>query len=237
MLVEEWLFFNQFQFHKQKLVLHRATMQYYKSLLMHNGFDVDYVESTDDTSDIRKLVSTLAREKVTDIHFADVADDWLNRRLTSACAKYEIGLSEYETPAFLNTMKEANEYFDGRKSYFQTDFYIAQRKKRNILVEAGKHPVGGKWSYDADNRKKFPKGESIPDLSFPKTTGFVAEAIDYVQKHFSKNPGKAGDPFSSNGFYPITHKEADKWFGNFLEDRFEKFGVYEDSMVADGQVL
>ncbi len=236
-LVEEWLFFKQFQFNKQKLVFHRATMKYYQSLLLHNGFEVEYIESNEDQSDVRKLISKVSKQKVSSIHFSDVADNWLKRRLVSACIKHKVELKEYETPAFLNSMKEANDYFDGRKSYFQTDFYIAQRKKRNILVEAGKHPVGGKWSFDADNRKKFPKGESVLTLPLPKQNEFVAEAIDYVENYFSKNPGKAGNPFSPNTFYPTTHKEADKWLMKFLEDRFEKFGVYEDSIVADEKVL
>jgi deoxyribodipyrimidine photolyase-related protein len=236
-LVEEWLFFNQFQFHKQKLVLHRATMQYYKSLLEHNGYEVEYISATKEQCDIRKSIVQFAKKKVTTIHYADVADNWLRRRLRVACGKHKIELKEYTTPAFLNTMKEANDYFDGRKGYFQTDFYIAQRKKRNILVEAGKHPVGGKWSYDADNRKKFPKSETVPALPFPKQNEFVTEAIQYVENHFSENPGKAGAPFSNNTFYPATHKEADKWLKQFLEDRFEKFGVYEDAIVADEKVL
>jgi deoxyribodipyrimidine photolyase-related protein len=32
-LVEEFLFFRQFQFHKKKLMLHRASMKHYESLL------------------------------------------------------------------------------------------------------------------------------------------------------------------------------------------------------------
>ena len=30
----------------------------------------------------------------------------------------------------------------------------------------GEDPIGGKWSFDEDNRKKLPKGTKIPD--FPK---------------------------------------------------------------------
>ena len=44
-----------------------------------------------------------------------------------------------------------------------TDFYINQRKKLNILMKDGK-PMGGKWTYDGDNRKKIP--QNINDLPF-----------------------------------------------------------------------
>ena len=36
-LVEEHLFFHQYRFHKQKLVLHRASMRYYADYLRRQG--------------------------------------------------------------------------------------------------------------------------------------------------------------------------------------------------------
>ena len=32
-LVEEWLFFKQYNFHKQKIAFHRASMKFYESYL------------------------------------------------------------------------------------------------------------------------------------------------------------------------------------------------------------
>ena len=240
LLIEEWLFFRQYNFHKQKLILHRASMQYYKKLLIYNGYEVDYVSTTEPHSDIRILIKYQQQQhlNVTAVFCADVVDDWLRRRLTYACTENDIVLNETKTPAFLNTMKEANVYFDNRKTYFQTDFYIAERKKRNVLMENGKHPLGGKWSFDVDNRSKFPKAEIVPSLPFPLTNEFVKEAKQYVSQQFKKNPGSISSPFGAEEtFYPTTHKEAINWLQTFLEQRFEKFGVYEDAMVAKEKVL
>ena len=41
-------------------------------------------------------------------------------------------------------------------------FYEMQRKRLNILVDADGAPHGGQWSFDADNRKKLPKGITVP---------------------------------------------------------------------------
>jgi len=236
-LAEEFLFFKLYHFHQQKLVFHRATMQYYRQLLEHNGYDVTYIESTDERCDIRQLVAHLAKQKITTIHYADVCDNWLEKRLRTAATQHGISLQCYATPAFLNTMQEGNAYFDGRKTYFQTDFYIAQRKKRQILIENEKQPVGGKWSFDADNRSRFPKTETVPAIPLPAHNTFVEEALTYTTQHYSKNPGKAGSPFTHHTFYPTTHKEAEQWFKRFLEERFEKFGVYEDAIVAKEKLL
>ena len=37
-----------------------------------------------------------------------------------------------------------------------TDFYINQRKKLDILMKDNK-PLGGKWTFDGENRKKIPQ--------------------------------------------------------------------------------
>ena len=64
-LVEEWLFFKQYKFHKQKIILHRASMQYYKHWLQKKGYAVEYIESNSDYSEVRKLVVHLKNKKIT----------------------------------------------------------------------------------------------------------------------------------------------------------------------------
>jgi len=78
-LIEEWLYFKQYRFHKQKLVLHRASMQFYKQYLIQQGFEVHYIEATDTNCDIRKCVEYLANSGVSTIHFVDVVDNWLHK--------------------------------------------------------------------------------------------------------------------------------------------------------------
>jgi deoxyribodipyrimidine photolyase-related protein len=48
-------------------------------------------------------------------------------------------LHEYATPSFLNQLKDIASFFDEKKTYFQTDFYKDQRKKRNLLLEGDGH--------------------------------------------------------------------------------------------------
>lgn len=238
-LVEEWLFFNQYNFHKQKLVLHRASMNYYEALLKEKGYKTTYINASEATCDTRKLLKHLHDKKVTAIHVAELTDDWLKRRLITGCRKYKIGCTIYRTPGFLNTLEEAEEYFKEKKTYFQTDFYIAQRKKRKLLLDEHDKPLGNKWTFDAENRLKFPKGEVVPKIHMPDVNEHIAEAREYVEKNFPKNYGNANAPFHSKKdiAYPVTHEDAKKWLQDFLKNRFEKFGIYEDAMVASESVL
>jgi deoxyribodipyrimidine photolyase-related protein len=231
-LVEETLFFKQYNFHQQKIILHRASMKCYADFLQQQEIKVEYIEADSPLSDIRQLLAQLHHQSITSIHVADVTDDWLRKRLASACKKYAIQIVNYPTPCFINTMNEVKDYFDKSKTYFQTAFYIDQRKQRNILLDANRQPEGGQWSFDADNRKRFPKTEKAPIVNPAKEDGDVQEAKKYVSVHFSSNYGDG-----KNFIYPVNFKDAEKWLDEFLAQRFEKFGVYEDAIVADEHYL
>jgi len=237
-LVEETLFFNQYSFHKKKLLLHRASMKSYADLLTAQGLRVIYIEATDLLCDVRKLIPYLAKQKIETIHYAYVADDWLEKRLDRQCALHGIQLAEYRSPNWLNTAGDVADYFDGRKTYFQTDFYIAQRKQRNILLEADDKPIGGKWTYDSENRLKFPKNETVPLLNVPAESKYVIGAADWVNENYPDNYGSTTSPFGNvKGFYPVTHQEAEQWLDDFLKHRFTNFGIYEDAMVSGESFL
>ncbi|OOQ58711.1 cryptochrome/photolyase family protein [Mucilaginibacter pedocola] len=237
-LVEEWLFFNQYSFHKKKLILHRASMKCYADYLLGKGLDITYIEATDPLADVCELVPHLAGLGVKTIHYAHVADDWLEKRLDSCCAGHGIQLAEYRSPNWLNSTDDVAEFFDGRKTYFQTDFYIAQRKQRNILLEINGTPIGGKWTYDTENRLKFPKNEVVPLLNVPSPNKYIDEAAVWVDKNYPDNYGSTASPFGNlGGFYPINFKEAERWLDDFLKQRFGNFGVYEDAMVAGESFL
>ena len=232
-LVEEHLFFRQYNFHKEKLVLHRASMKFYESYLEKLKHKVTYIETTQQTNDIRILIDALAKEKVTEINVTEVVDFLLKKRMRAACEKNKIKLNIYKTPYFLNTMEDVKEFFDKKKSYFQTDFYTQQRKQRKILLESDGKPLGGKWTFDADNRLKFPKKEIAPKINYPKENKFIEEAEKYVTKNFAENYGT----INTKHLFATNFEDSEAWLQDFLVNRFEKFGVYEDAIVANEVTL
>ena len=232
-LVEEWLFYRQYNFHQQKLILHRASMKFYEEWLLKNQYTVHYIETNQKNNDCRQLVASLAEQKIAHIYIAALADDWLLKRMKDACAKNKITLHIYDNPNFLNTIQSTEQYFSKKKTYFQTDFYIDQRRQRNILMETDGKPSGGQWTFDSDNRLKFPKKEKAPILELAPENKFIIEARQYVQKHFSKNYGDLNSPC----LFVVTFDDAANWLDDFLINRFEKFGIYEDAIVAKETVL
>lgn len=232
-IVEEFLFFNQYKFHKQKLVLHRASMKFYESYLQENNIAVTYIEATSNLSDIRVLLKNLHQKNISAIQYYQVCDDWLQRRITKTCKEFNITATNFSSELFINTATDLAAYFETKQKYFQTDFYIQQRKKLNILLEKNEKPLGGKWSYDADNRLKYPTDKKAPKINFPSINIFYKEAIEYVKKKYADNYGNINTQF----IYPTTFKESEEWLQQFLENRFTEFGEYEDAIVDKENIL
>lgn len=232
-LIEEYLFFSQYNFHKQKLVFHRASMKAFQDLLEKKGFEVHYVEAIGKLSDIRDLVPALKKHGISEVHYTDVTDNYLGKRLTEQALKLGMKATTYESPLFLLSRHQVSEYFAGKKRFFQTDFYIKQRKQFTILVDAHAEPVGGKWSFDSENRLKYPKGKTPPQVNFPAAGKHWLEATEYVEKNFRSNYGSINASFS----YPVTHAASRKWLNEFLENRFVEFGPFEDALVKEEHIL
>ena len=236
-LIEERLFFSELNFHKQKLILHRASMRFYKEWLQKKKHTVTYIEANDERADVRKLIAWLCQQNCEAVHLADVTDDWLKRRLNKACSAADIKVYEYPTPMFLNDAKEWNAYF-ATNGYHQTNFYIQQRKERKLLLTPDNKPEGGKWSHDEANRKRFPKNGILPSYFFPEENKWVAEAKEYIEKNFPNNYGNIHCILQhQKAAYATTFEEAESWLDQFLQHRFSHFGVYEDAIVKGENIL
>ena len=231
-LIEEYLFFKQYKFHKQKIAFHRASMKAYQTYLENKGMTVHYVESGEVLSDIRKFGQEIKDKGIEKIHLMNPTDDWLEQRIRKAAKGCTIEMSD--NLLFLNTEEELAAFFKkDKKSFFQTTFYKQQRKKRNILLDEDKDPVGGKWTYDTENRKKYPKNKKPPLIEYPDKNKYWKEAVDYTKAKFDDHLGN----LSEAQLYPVTHEEAQQWLDQFLTQRFYEFGPYEDAIVKEASIL
>lgn len=232
-LVEEFLFFRQYNFHKQKIAFHRASMKFYENYLQSKNCKVVYINAFDELADIRLLIPRLAKAGLKYFEYIDTTDNWLEQRISKACNDSGIEASKNSSPSFLNTPDDIETYFLNKKKMFQTDFYKYQRQRNNILLDAEQKPMGGKWTYDDENRLKYPKAKTPPKTNFLKATNFYEEAVNYTGKYFKGNYGTLSDEF----IYPTTFTESKKWLNEFFKNRFAEFGPYEDAIVADEKVL
>lgn len=233
-LVEDDLFFGDHvypaAFHKQKLWLHRSSMKRYEQLLQGRGLSVEYVDHLATDPALDRVFEALVSAGLTRVEVLDPHDDMLSKRLRRGCEQRTIELRFLETPMFLNSPEENREYRSGRKRWFMADFYRHQRQRLEVMVEDGE-PVGGRWSFDEENRKKVPRKmlaeiPSLPVAARDAQDDFDESARSHVMTHYGDNPGGLDELI-----YPTSHAGAERWLACFLDQRFGLFGDYEDAMV------
>ncbi|MGM0520025.1 MAG: cryptochrome/photolyase family protein [Campylobacterota bacterium] len=157
LLIEEPLFFTQYTFHIQKLILHRASMKYYEEYLIKNSITVEYFEDE----------CYLKKYKDSKVYTYELFDNYLEKKVFKSFQNIEI----LKNPNFINP---------NDKSKFMHHFYMNRRKELDIFMDDGK-PLYGKYSFDSDNRKKLPKDIFIPaTLSYDNK--YIKEAKQYCKK-------------------------------------------------------
>ncbi|GLR15610.1 cryptochrome/photolyase family protein [Portibacter lacus] len=209
-------------------------MKAYAKFLEDRNIEVEYIDAQSKKSDIRNLIPSLAKDGIKQIRFIDPTDDYLRQRIIEKAKAEEIELIEEKSGLFMNTLEEIQAYFKPeRKKFNQGQFYIQQRKKLDILMDPAGEPIGGKWSFDDQNRKKYPKGKEAPEIRFPANNDFYEEAVSYVEKYYSSNPGR----LTENPLYAIDPSSAEAWFDQFLKERFKEFGAYEDALMTKEAIL
>lgn len=223
-IVEHPRYFTDFNFHVQKIVLHRASCKAFYDRLKDQGYRASYV-SLDQVKDFFTEIKKPALEEV---HIADVVDHTLTDELKKTFGKK---LVIHESPSFLSDTQWLIKTLGEKDHYVMNGFYVAQRKHLDILMSHGK-PVGGKWSYDDENRLKMPKGVHVPKAWHVKEDQYIEEAKQYTKKHFKGNPGSCDD-FR----WPVTHAQAKKSLHDFLEHRLALFGPYQDAIDTQHDIM
>ena len=230
-LVEEPLLFNQYSFHRQKLIFHRATMMQFAAALRKRRVKVHYIEASE-MADTAAIAGQLKQLQIRSVQYVDPCDDWLSTRLAATLEEHRIAATVLDDQHFLTPPSVIRDCTVDKKRLYFTGFYIAQRKRLGLLLEKDKKPVGGQWSFDPENRKKLPKGVPIPTLRHPREGKSVAAARQYVRASFSKAIG--GD---AEFGYPTDHVGAAAWLDAFVHERLASFGDYEDAISAAHDVL
>ena len=217
-IYEHNMYFTKYKYHKLKLILHRATMKNYEDYLLKKyKCKVKYLEYTYDISMLFKKY----KGKRIDMY------DPVDHDIMKEFKKYSKELFVHDTPLFLCTIPDLTSYLDNGGTFHQTTFYIWQRKRLDILMKDGK-PIGGKWTFDTENRLPFPKDfkkDFKPNVK--QSNKYIIEATKYIEKNFSDNVGL------TDFYLPIDFKGAKEHFKKFLAERLECFGKYQDAVNKD----
>jgi deoxyribodipyrimidine photolyase-related protein len=90
----------------------------------------------------------------------------------------------------------------------------------------GPDPVGGRWNYDAENRKTPKQHLDIPSPYLTPNDVITTNVIDMVEQEFSQHFGDLS-PFE----FAVTRPQALAVLNQFIQQRLISFGDYQDAML------
>ena len=211
--------------HKSKIALFLNAMRSFRDSLEAANIDCIYYDFNNKFEDsyIKKLSSEIKDNNFSCIRFFEIEDKPFENEIMQMISDLDIKCEVLNTPMFLDSRESFKDFVGDKKFLLQANYYKKARKEMDILIENEK-PVGGKWSFDDENRKKLPKDYLIPKLPVIKERDDFEEISNFINTEFNDHPGNI------NNIFPYTTEQALDWLDTFFEERFKDFGPYEDAI-------
>lgn len=222
--------FSYVSHHFKKILFLLSAMRHFAKLLEAKGFCVRYVkhDSPQNThsfsSEISRAIDELSPQSIA---FITPGEYRVRQAIISTLKDKNCNFEEHHDSKFMVSHKDFKAWTSDKKSLQMEYFYRYCRKKFNILMDGAK-PIGGKWNYDSDNRKKPPKSYQ-PNLPCRFTPDAITlELIETLQYKLTNHIGDG-----ENFHYAVTRDQALKVLDYFIQNNLPEFGVYQDAMLID----
>jgi deoxyribodipyrimidine photolyase-related protein len=227
-LVESRRRVTRLPYQRKKLVLLFSAMRHYAAKLQEQGYGVEILRAADMLSGLRQHITAWRPAKI----YCMAASEYAGRRFQERLPA-QIGIPVVVLPntQFLSALFNPIPQPQPGKHYKLETFYRAMRRHFNLLIDSGGTPVGGRWNFDAQNRRPLPKGV-LP----PGSVHFEPDEItQQVMQEVASYPTGIG---TTQGFnLAVTHQQAWQALVDFLDFRLENFGPYEDAMSSRSTAL
>ncbi|WP_425405004.1 cryptochrome/photolyase family protein [Hwanghaeella sp.] len=221
--------------HKKKIALIFSAMRHFAEDLRAQGWTVDYValDDPDNTGSLRSEVRRALDRHACDRIAVTEPGEWrLRTDMTTWSDSMAVPVDIREDDRFIAGHAEFDAWAEGRKQLRMEYFYREMRRKTGLLMTADGEPEGGRWNFDAENRKP-----AKADLFMPRPSGFEPDTITQsvlalVQDRF---PDHFGDlvPF----WFPVTAAQAEEALDSFIDKALPYFGDYQDAMLTEEKFL
>ncbi len=216
--------------HKQKIVLIFSAMRHFANELRDAGWTVDYVQldNKDNSGSFTGEVARAIEEHVPRLVSVVEAGEWRVREDIDQWAdKFACKVEILRDDRFVCSQSEFDDWAEDRNALRMEFFYREMRRKTGLLMTEDGKPEGGEWNYDSENRKPPKEGLSAPERPKFEPDEITQEVIALVEDRFADHFG-ALDSFG----WPVTRAQAEECADAFFAERIERFGPYQDAMVA-----
>ena len=220
-------------YHKKKLTLVLSAMRHFALEQAERGCRIAYGSSPTSFADglmelqqrweWKELIVNRPAERELRIELRRAKEEGLRIRAVQDTA----WLTAHEDFEAVFGVFDREKNTGGERQYLMDNFYRAMRRKTGLLMKSGK-PIGGKWSYDAENRRAYRGEVPVPERpSFPPDA-ITREVMELIEQRHPEHFGK------TEGFQlPVTRRDAESAWAFALERLLPHFGPWEDAMSTD----
>ena len=224
---------------QSRIALFLAAMRHFAAARRADGWRVDYRElpadaDSDDADSLeqalRQAIERLRPERVV---WVQPGEYRLRQSLPAVAEALGIEWEERPDRHFLVEADWFAAWAARRKTLRMEHFYREQRRRFGVLMADGE-PVGGRFNFDADNRRRFDaRGPGLidPPRRF-RPDRITRSVLDRVAERFASHPGSDQEALSRFD-WPVTPVEAEQALADFIEHRAIGFGAYQDAMWTD----
>lgn len=214
-------------YHKKKLVYVLSSMRHFAIECSEAGFPVWYHSSEvwygEAISEILEINADLNLCMMS-------ASEWDSReQQNSVCEHFPDRVEIIPNTFFL---ADVDTYKNKISPGYRMEYFYRDMRRQTGYLMDGSEPQGGEWNYDEDNRKKLPRKITIPDIISTPVDEITEEVIELVSNEFEDHFGKV------EGFdLAVTRRQALYRLNEFIDERLDQFGPYEDAMATGRDVI
>ncbi len=220
--------------HRQKIALVLSAMRHFAEQLRADGVRVEYVRLDDPSNSgslAREVEGAAARLRPGRVVLTEPGEWRLRNDLLELRGVLAASLEIHPDDRFLCSREEFARWAEGRRTLRMETFYRAMRRRTGWLM-TGQTPEGGRWNFDARNRRRLPRGHRPPARLRFRPDATTREVMRLVGARFATHFGDL-DSFS----WAVTRAEATRALRHFVDDCLPWFGDYQDAMQAGEDYL
>ena len=220
--------------HKKKIAFLFSAMRHFAEALREEGWTVEYVtldDSRNSGSFSGEVARALERNPASRVIVTEPGEWRVRNAMNGWSDRLGIPVDILIDDRFLCSCEEFKGWAEGRKQLRMEYFYRDMRRRTGLLMDCGQ-PAGGKWNFDAENRKP-PKADLFmaqPPRYEPDE--ITASVLAVVGERFADHFGDL-EPF----WFAVTADQAGEALDHFIAAALPSFGDYQDAMLTDERFL
>ncbi len=222
LLVEsgEWL--SRRPYHRQRLAWILLSQRTFALELADAGHDVEYLRGDAPVVDLlAQWCEREDRRSAGAVECMEPAEREMRAELAPLVAAGRLAFRPHD--GFLTT--DSDLQAARTESGWRMDrFYQSVRKRTGILMEEGR-PIGGKYSFDAENRRRWDGEPPAPEPLVFGASLVREEVVAEIESRFAAHPGTL-----DIAAIPATRAEIERFWHWAARHCLPRFGPYEDAM-------